>query len=346
MDASAAGSAASSLARARCAARLLAAAALCFSLACATPVGVERADPRRVHRTLTSNILTTGELSNPTLNVLHRRGLTARFQAEPEAVLAELHAAVAAERGSRDDVFALAELSFQHASRTHQRRHFLASMVYAYAFLFPGSGRTPADPYDPRFRLACDLYNLAISEGFASADGKLVDLRGGSYALPFGDLQVSFDERELTWGSRRLVNLVPVADLEVHGMWARYRWAGIGAPLAAGTEPLDPERGFDDFVQPWVKVPITAVVRILEPRPGADARPGDGVARGRPRHQSDHHPDRRAPGAARDRSHRRARLHAGRVPHLAPGDPGLPGECRRDRRDHAAGGARAGCSAS
>jgi pimeloyl-ACP methyl ester carboxylesterase len=255
-----------SLAATRRAAALLAAATLCSSLACATPVGVERADPRRVHRALTSNILTTRELSNPTLNVLHRRGMTARYQSQPESVLADLHAAVAADRGGRDDVFALAELSFQHASRTRRREYFLASLVYAYAFLFPGSGHTPSDPFDPRFRLACDLYNRGITEGFASADGKLVELTGGGYALPFGTLEIAFDPRELTWGSRRLVELTPVADLEVRGMWARYRWAGIGAPLAAGTEPLDPERGFDDFVQPWVKVPITAVVRILEPR--------------------------------------------------------------------------------
>jgi pimeloyl-ACP methyl ester carboxylesterase len=257
---------ASSLTAARRAAGLLAAAALCFSLACATPVGVERVDPRRVHRTLTSNVLSTGELSNPTLNVLHRRGLTARYQSLPEVVLGELHDAVAADRGGRDDIFALAELSFQHASRTRQRSYFLASMVYAYAFLFPGSGRTPADPFDPRFRVACDLYNRGITEGFATRDGELVELRDGSYPLPFGTLDVAFDDTELIWGSRRLVELAPIADLEVRGMWARYRWAGIGAPLAASTEPLDPERGFEDFVQPWVKVPITAVLRILEPR--------------------------------------------------------------------------------
>jgi pimeloyl-ACP methyl ester carboxylesterase len=251
---------------ARRASRPLLAAILLLGLACATPVGVERADPRRVHRSLNSNILTSGELSNPTLNVLHRRGLSDRYQAEPEAVLAELHAAVAEDRGGRDDVSALAELSFQHAGRTRQRAWFLASTVYAYAFLFPGAGRTPADPFDPRFRLACDLYNRGITEGFASDDGKWVELRGGSFPLPFGALEVAFDERELVWGSRRLVRLIAVADLQVRGMWARYRWAGIGAPLAASTEPLDPERGFDDFVQPWVKVPITAVLRIEQPR--------------------------------------------------------------------------------
>jgi len=257
---------AKALAARRRTASLLAVALLGFGVACATPVGVARVDPRVVHRTLTSNVLSTSQLSNPTTNVLYRRDLSARFASQPEVVLAELHAEIAADRGSRDDVFALAELSFRHATRTRQRHYFLASMVYAYAFLFPGAGRTPADPFDPRFRLACDLYNRGITEGFSSDDGKLVELKGGSYALPFGALEVRFDDAELRWGSRRLVRLVPVADLEVRGMWARYRWPGIGAPLAASTEPLDPERGFEDFVQPWVKVPITALLRIPEPR--------------------------------------------------------------------------------
>ena len=74
------------------------------------------------------------------------RSLRALSRASPSGVLAELHAAVAAGHGGRDDVFALAELSFPHASRTRQRDYFLASMVYAYAFLFPGGERRPAGP--------------------------------------------------------------------------------------------------------------------------------------------------------------------------------------------------------
>jgi hypothetical protein len=39
---------------------------------CAGVVRVHRADSRSVHRELTRNVLTTGELSEPTHNVLHR----------------------------------------------------------------------------------------------------------------------------------------------------------------------------------------------------------------------------------------------------------------------------------
>jgi uncharacterized protein (DUF58 family) len=63
--------------------------------ACAAPVTVERVDPRSVHRELTANVLTVGEESGASRNVLYRWDLTERFESDPEGALAELHAAVA-----------------------------------------------------------------------------------------------------------------------------------------------------------------------------------------------------------------------------------------------------------
>src|SRR5262249_26850006 len=73
--------------------------------------------------------------------------------------------------------------------RTHQPEWYLASAVYAYAFLFPGPS-APADErpgeLDPRSRMAADLYNRGLTEAFASKDGSQVLLRAGVYPLPFG----------------------------------------------------------------------------------------------------------------------------------------------------------------
>ena len=234
--------------------------------ACSTPVGVKRIDPRAVHRTLTTSVLSANTFSTPTRNVLYRRDLFARFEHAPEEALADLHAEVAADRGGRDDICALAELSFFYAENTGKRAYYLASVVYAYAFLFPGADHTQPGPFDPRLRLAADLYNRGITEGFKSPDGAVVELRAGTFQLPFGWLYVDFDPGELRWGSRQLSDFVPVAELQVTGLTLRYRWPGIGAPLAAGTVPLDPQQGFQDFVQPWAKVPATALLRIDDPR--------------------------------------------------------------------------------
>jgi hypothetical protein len=146
-----------------------------------TPVQVERADPRDVHRELTGNVLATGGLSGFTKIVLNRWDLAERFQETPEAALAELHQVVVDGNGGTDELFALTELSFQHAENSKDRAYYLASAVYAYAFLFPHGADVPPNPFDPRLRYAADLYNRGITAGFASPDGAEVLLRGGVY---------------------------------------------------------------------------------------------------------------------------------------------------------------------
>jgi hypothetical protein len=74
---------------------------------CAAPVTVERVDPRSVHRELTANVLTVGEESGASRNVLYRWDLTERFESDPEGALAQLHAAVADGRAGRDELFTL-----------------------------------------------------------------------------------------------------------------------------------------------------------------------------------------------------------------------------------------------
>jgi hypothetical protein len=111
-----------------------------------------------------------------------------------------------------------------------------------------------------------DLYNRALTETFATADGEHFEFVAGPYPLPFGTMDVSFDAAELEWGKRLLVQFVPAADLEVTGFRNRYRQPGIGAPLAAATEPIDPNEPMRDFVGPNVRVPVTALLRVPEPR--------------------------------------------------------------------------------
>src|SRR5262249_41932422 len=102
--------------------------------ACALPVTVKHTDPEVAQRRLTSTVLTTGELSIASKNTLRRYFLTERFDDAPEHALVELHAA-AVRNDDQNALFALSELSFYHARETGQQSYYLASAVYAYAFL-------------------------------------------------------------------------------------------------------------------------------------------------------------------------------------------------------------------
>jgi pimeloyl-ACP methyl ester carboxylesterase len=221
-----------------------------------------------VQRQLTGYVLTNGQLSLAAENTLRRHLLTQRFQDTPEQALAELHAA-AVRDDNPDALFALAELSFYHAKQSGQRSYYLAAAVYAFVFLFPGEAGTPPNAIDPRLRAACDLYSRGLTQGFRSEDDTEVEVRAGVFPLPFGTLTVTFDESQLRWaGDRRLTDFIPAADLQISGLNNRYRRPGIGAPIAASTVPLNPERGVNDFVAPKVKVPSNLFLRIAQPRQG------------------------------------------------------------------------------
>ncbi len=239
-------------------------AALAFAVvACGPPVNVKRVDPRIVSRDLARSALNSNQPSLFSENVLYRWGLTRQFKQDPEAALAVLRERYLGDPGSRSALFALSELCFLRADKTRKRDYYLAAAVYGYAFLFPGPEEPPLDELDPRARIAADLYNRGLTEAFASVKGHRVDLRSGTYPLPFGQqLDVHLDEASLTWANRRLVDFIPVAELEVSGLGARYRRAGIGAPLAAETRPLDVEAAEKDYLGKSVKLPVTALLRV------------------------------------------------------------------------------------
>ena len=225
---------------------------------CATaPVGVVRASPRTVQKQLTASALSGSEPSLPARNSLNRLSLSEDFDSDPEKVLAQLHE-LALRSGEKNVYYALAELSFLHAEQSGKREWHFAAAVYAWAYLF---GFDPPEPFDPRLRTATDIYNRALAEGMATRDGKFMDLHGGSFSLPFGELEIDFDPAVLDWNGRRLADFVPVAELEVSGLRSRFRTPGIGAPLAASAIPPDSEH-ISDFMPVALKVPATAVLVI------------------------------------------------------------------------------------
>ena len=227
---------------------------------CGPPIQVNRMDPRDVQHELTSNVISTGNLSDQTQIVLRRHDLAVLFAKDPEAAVADLHRTAVAEDANPDLLFALAELSFLHAEDTGKRGYFLAASIYAFAFLFPDDPTQRPSAFDPRIRIACDLYNRGLTSAFASADRTRVEFRSGHFDLPFGGIDISFDQETARWGDLALSAFTPADELHVKGLQNRYRQRGIGAPLAA--EATGVARQKDFRVTPDVKVPVTALLRI------------------------------------------------------------------------------------
>jgi pimeloyl-ACP methyl ester carboxylesterase len=169
-----------------------------------------------------------------------------------------------APRGDESRIFALAELSFLHAERHGRRDQALAAAVYAYAFLFPGSAGTPPDRFDPRRDVARNLYNRGLTLALEPPAQHVVVMEAGPHPLPFGTLDVAVDEGSLDWAGLRLGNFVPAAELEVRGLRNRYRWPGLGVPIAP-IPGAPPPPGFQ-HIPDRLKVPVTAFLRIDDAR--------------------------------------------------------------------------------
>ncbi|HXJ37576.1 MAG TPA: hypothetical protein VMS22_26405 [Candidatus Eisenbacteria bacterium] len=241
---------------------------------CTAPIGIRIADPREVQLYLTRSALTDDEPSDASLIELRRYDLLQAYRYHPDAALANLHAYALAEGLPPNALFALAELSFLRAEETKQQGQYAATVVYAYAFLFPEGGRARPDPLDPRERIAADLYNRALTLSFVRTKKGTIPVSGGDRVveLPFGRISVSVPPDILEMDGAQLYDLQPVTEIEVRGLRNRYRRPGIGAPLAAKTRPLP---GVVPVVPvgPLVRIPLTGVLIIDSPLAGL--RTGD-----------------------------------------------------------------------
>jgi pimeloyl-ACP methyl ester carboxylesterase len=228
--------------------------AVLAATACGPPIEVRHVSARRARQVVASNALTTGEISRRTQNLLYEQDLVERYAEDPAGALAVLHAAFVAGQLRSDGSVGLAELAFHYAEHGGGQPYFLASALYAWMYLF---GDSAAANFDPRERVACELYNRGLTEGLKRGDE--VEVRAGSYPLPFGTLDIYLDPAALTWSGHRLTTFFPLAELEVKGFPTYYRWPGLGAPLAAGLVANEgPDR---DILAPRARVPVTVVLR-------------------------------------------------------------------------------------
>lgn len=250
-----------------CLRALLPLALLALVQSCATSIGVRSIDSKAVHEVLTRNVLSAGAPSPFSVQFLQRLGLLEQFQKNPAETLAELRMGLKPQ-GDEDRVFTLAELAFLHGQVSEDRRYYMASAIYAYAFLFPGEHGTPPNAIDPRLRWAVDLYNRALTAALKDGPTGTIVLNHERLALPFGDLTVAIDPQGLTWAGYQLTHFASAAELEVRGLRNRYRRPGIGASLAASLARTENSavRGEYARISANLKVAVTAFLEISEAR--------------------------------------------------------------------------------
>lgn len=217
---------------------------------CAYPVGVERSNPREAYRQLTANALTTGAPSAYSVDVLRRFALDLEFEDAPHETLAEL--AEQAERAvDRDVWFALSELSHVAGADADDGGHdeYMAAAIYAWCYLFDPDLEGRPDEFDPRFRLACDLYNRSLALALDADENGEVELAAGTRSFAGGSIELELDRSFVTFDVEEYRHLLPSWNYEIHGLANRHRTPGLGLSLIAARDDSESDNAPRDYLE-------------------------------------------------------------------------------------------------
>jgi pimeloyl-ACP methyl ester carboxylesterase len=248
-----------------------AAALLATTPGCST-IRVERAHPTSPFAGWRFSAVRRGQLSPRTEQTLRRWDLDHLYEDNADEAAARLHA-LACQNYQPDVLFALAEVHFVRGQAAEKDggpaalAHYYLCAGYAYHFVFDAPpddpGAAQASVFDPRFRLACDLYNAALAQCIAAAQrvGRLDPRKemaiptrdGGTFRLSV--THAGFD----CWKAEEFGPLLFCKDFQVTGLANQYRGYGLGVPLIATRAAAAPA---SPYLPPNASFPVTAFFRF------------------------------------------------------------------------------------
>jgi len=208
---------------------------------CGGAIGTRDVGFRKAYEQINTNALLDENYSVTSKNVLQRYNMGQFFREDPLKCLNELHKKVKTDH-RRDLLFTLAELNYFTAKYTlrdlddsplpENRQYYMDAAIYAYFYLFNNTRNKPANPFNRRYRLACDIYNIALAKALTNAKGNLV-LKAGVRQLPFGTIDLSLNARHFPVELDQVSKIVAADRLDIYGLSRRNRDAGLGVPLIA-----------------------------------------------------------------------------------------------------------------
>ena len=206
---------------------------------CGGAIGTRDVGFRKAYEQININALLDENYSVTSKTVLQRYNMGQFFKEDPLKCLNELHKKIKTDH-RRDLLFTLAELNYFTAKYTlrdlddsplpENRQYYLNAAIYAYFYLFNNTLNKTANPFNRRYRLACDIYNIALAKALMDAKGNLT-LKAGVRQLPFGTINLSLDARHFPVKLDQVSKIVAADRLDIYGLSRRNRDAGLGVPL-------------------------------------------------------------------------------------------------------------------
>jgi pimeloyl-ACP methyl ester carboxylesterase len=237
----------------RCA-RIMIAIALLFVTAC-TNIGVRAAKRPRLFEALQSSAPQSAALSPRSMQTLRLYDLDRVYERNPDEAAVQLRDQSIREPNA-DAIFALCEIHYLRGQACEKKKptqaveHFYCACGYAQHYLLAScdvepkanappaecaTSLSPRDAFDPRFRVACELYNDGLCRCLrASQKLGLLDARR-ELRLPRGEATESLPviQTGFAWKPEDFGALYVSSDYEVVGLPNQYHDYGLGVPLIA-----------------------------------------------------------------------------------------------------------------
>lgn len=207
-----------------------------------------------------------------TMQLLRRYDLAGELNGDQAALLARLED-IQRREPNREHEYAMAEIAYITASQSekmHKARaleFYGTALIHAYRYLFEHEEVLPANPYDPQFRGASDLYNQSL-EGMLRLVQHEGELRPGmSRTIKTANHTCSFSVvmHGTGWHEEDIDQLHFVSDYHVRGLRNHYHTYGLGVPLIATRKKHEGLDAAERFYPPNVCFPLTAFLRVNSP---------------------------------------------------------------------------------
>jgi hypothetical protein len=222
--------------------------------------------------------------SERTLETLKRFDLERSYRRNVSNTLLSLEK-IARKHPDAELVYALAELSWVDGLKQDRWRkaeaidRFLDAVGYAHDYLFDPDLAEGRGPSDPRYRLACEIYNAGLERLIRAAQSKdPIDPQGVIRLKVHGHEQVlQVVLRNSPWTPADVHKLILASDFEVSGLATSHNQYGLGVPLIGVrvTDPKKEERqGQERFFPDEMAFALTAFLvpnsRLRDPSENVD----------------------------------------------------------------------------
>lgn len=233
----------------------------------------------KAHSAISRSLAQFDRPSERTTETLTRQGLNKRYKSDPARVLASLERTAQGQKDDADLVYALAELNWLEGRRHDQAGllsfdrqrdqvldRYLDALTYAYDYLFSPALAAGRQPSDPRFRLACDIYNAALERLIRTSLVKGKVPMGESIDLTLrgqkAKVRLAVDEGA-PWPRGEISEMIFATDYELTGGETQTRQYGVGVPMIAlrkkpKTDDNPAAAAVERFMPSEVAFPLTA----------------------------------------------------------------------------------------